>query len=148
MPIATALVAVLLSQTTTQIELDPTLKELVDLTNAYRVEQKLSPFKLNAKLVTIAQSHSVDQANRAELSHKGTDGWTVQKRADSIKYNWRRIGEVVASGPETAADALKAWIKSEQHQKLLVGKFVDLGVGMAKATDGTRYWTMVLGNTK
>ncbi|MEQ1824145.1 MAG: CAP domain-containing protein [Fimbriimonadaceae bacterium] len=148
MPIAGALAAILLSQTTTTVELDPTLKELVDLTNAYRIEQKLGPLKLNAKLVTIAQSHTVDQANRAELTHKGTDGWMVQKRADAIKYNWRRIGEVVASGPTSAADVLKAWVASEQHKKLLVGKFADLGVGLAKSADGTRYWTMVFGQSK
>ncbi len=145
MPLASALAAILLIQTAPTIKLDPILTELVEITNAYRLENKLAPLKLNEKLVIAAQLHSGDQAARNLLSHTGADGSNMQKRADLQKYNWRRLAENVAQGPKTAKEALKSWLSSAVHQKVIVGNYGDIGVGLATAGDGSRYWTLLLG---
>lgn len=145
MPLTTAIAALLLCQTAPTVKFDPIIVEVVELTNAYRKTLKLAPLTLNEKLNKAAQLHSDDQALRKVLSHTGSDGSDMQKRAGAQKYNWRRIAENVAQGPKTAKDVFKDWVASETHQKLIVGNYSDVGIGLAIASDGTRFWTMLLG---
>ncbi len=56
------------------------------------------------------------------------------------------IGEVIAtSGPGTAAEGvMAAWARSPSHAWVLAQDYDRVGVGVARAADGTTLWSVVL----
>lgn len=60
--------------------------QLLGLVNGARRSAGLTPLCLNAKLNSIAQAHSQDQANRRRMGHDGSDGSSIGSRASRAGY--------------------------------------------------------------
>ncbi|NHZ81590.1 CAP domain-containing protein [Massilia sp. CCM 8695] len=106
------------------------------------------PLAWNEELASAALGHSGNMARQRYLSHAGKDGRMVGERALEAGYRWRRIGENIAVGQESAADAVAGWLTSPGHcANLMDAQFTDMGAGYAvnHAGDSPRvYWTQVL----
>jgi uncharacterized protein YkwD len=123
-------------------------RRIFGLLNEIRAENGLSPLTWNDEVAELARVHSQNMADYKFFSHRDTDGMTVDGRAESYGLSgWRGIGENIASmrgQSDPAAVAVKTWMQSPGHrQNILGGRWNDSAVGVARANDGTYYFTQV-----
>ncbi len=125
---------------------------IVELTNAFRAEQKLAPVKINAKLTAVARAYATFLAKSNLFSHTA-DGRQHSDRAKSAGYVYCQVSENLALnldslGFETrqlARDAVEGWKNSPGHRRNLVAPYMtEIGVGVAKAHDKAKYLSVQL----
>ena len=104
---------------------------------------------LCASLGRAAQDHSADQAATRVMSHTGSDGSTLRMRVERAGYlGWMGIAENVAAGYPDVASVMAAWMASSGHRANLLATATEhVGFGMARASDGTLYWTQDFGRS-
>lgn len=106
----------------------------------------------NGALADAALAHSGDMATQRYFSHQGKDGRVVGERALQAGYRWRRIGENIASGQDSANEAVTGWLSSPGHCANLMSRdFTEMGAAYAISTsrDVPRvYWTQVFGTPR
>ena len=120
--------------------------KVVAETNRQRAMNGCGAVTVNAKLTRAAQGHSVDQAKHNTMSHDGSDGSTPWDRSKAAGYNFA-IGENVAMGYRDAAAVMDGWMNSPGHRaNILNCSAKAIGVGLAKASDGSPYWTQMFGS--
>ncbi len=109
------------------------------------------PLSWNPQLAEAALVHSRDMAALRYFSHQGKDGRSVTDRATLAGYRFRTIGENIAAGQDSAAEAIAGWLDSPGHCANIMNRhFTEMGVAFAlsKNADGDMgrvYWTQVLG---
>jgi uncharacterized protein YkwD len=97
-------------------------------------------------LANAALEHSRDMAQHKHFSHQGSDGGAASDRAQQAGYQWKRIGENIASGMRTPEEAVAGWLSSPGHcANLMDRRFTEMGVAYAVSDRGTVYWTQVFG---
>jgi len=113
--------------------------------NQYRVGHRLRALRYDVKLAAVARAHSENMARgRAPLGH---DGFTA--RADAVEkfLAFKEIAENVAMNnyarARTVPVAMEGWIRSPHHRENIEGRFDVTGVGIARARDGTYYYTQL-----
>jgi uncharacterized protein YkwD len=96
-----------------------------------------APLRLNALLTRAAQAHADDMLRFDYFEHTGHDGSTPAQRVTATGYTYRMVGENLASGPETAQEAVHGWLASPGHcQNLMEPHFSELGVAFAASRSG------------
>ncbi len=135
-------------------------KEVLGLVNGARAEprtcgaQRFSaapPLAWHPQLAQAALAHSRDMAQRDYFRHAGKDGSEVGDRAKRQGYEWRRIGENIATGQGSAAQAVAGWLASPGHcANIMNPEFTDSGAAYAVNTgsDTVIYWTQVFGTPR
>lgn len=107
-----------------------------------------SPLKWDPSLFSAAEGHSLDMAKRNYFEHRSPEGQDVSHRVSATPYKWRSVGENLAGGDRTVAEAIQGWLESPQHcENMLDPKYRDVALA-CEARSGTEwgtYWTMVLG---
>lgn len=92
-----------------------------------------------------AAAHAADMAARGSMGHAGSDGSTPAMRAERAGYDWREIGENVATGQATAEQVVAEWLGSPHHcANIMSADFTEMGVAFAASPSGV-YWAQVLG---
>lgn len=110
---------------------------VVAMVNQERENAGCDPVTVDSRLTSAARDHSQDQADMGKMTHTGSDGSTVGKRATRAGYKWSKVGENVASGTTSPERVMELWMNSEAHRdNILNCAFEDMGVGLV---DG--YWT-------
>jgi hypothetical protein len=115
---------------------------IVQMTNAFRAQEKLAAVKPNALLSAAAHAYAkVLAAHKGALSHTYS-GTTPATRANAAGYDFCQIAENLAmiydSRGFTAADyaqrTLTGWKESPGHRRnLLMPEVTEIGVAVAKA---------------
>lgn len=123
-------------------------RQVFELINLKRSENGLPPLVWNEKTAGVARLHSANMAQFKFFSHRGLDGKTVDKRADSLGLKrWRMIGENIAAlrgYREPLSQVVECWMRSPGHRaNLLRENWRESGIGVAVAPDGTYYFTQV-----
>ncbi len=109
------------------------------------------PVRLNAKLRSASAAHAKDMARYSYFSHTGRDGFHVSERAGRAGYDWRAIGENIASGQMNADLAVQGWLISPSHcANLMTARYTEMGLAFAvnPQSDGGVYWVQVFGQPK
>jgi hypothetical protein len=122
--------------------------ELLRLTNAERTQRGLSALTLNAQLGQAAQHHAADMAQQNYFSHTGKNGSSMGDRVKATGYRYSYAGENIATGQQTPAAVLNAWMNSEGHRKnILSPNFTEIGFGYSYSaqSDYGHYWVQVFG---
>jgi uncharacterized protein YkwD len=105
------------------------------------------PVAWNKALGAAALAHSSDMAARRHFGHEGSDGSMVASRTTRAGYNWRLVGENIAAGQTSAAEAVAGWLDSPGHcANLMNPAFTEMGAGygISRARmPGFAYWTQV-----
>lgn len=123
---------------------------IVEMTNAFRTEQKLSGVTIDPKLSTAARKYAEFLAASDMFSHTA-DGRQHADRAKSAGYRFCMLTENLAynydeRGFETrqlASQAVEGWKTSPGHLKNLIAPHVtDIGVGVAKAKGAEKYYAV------
>ena len=121
------------------------VEQVVMITNQRRAENGRALLSMNVALNNAAQGHSNYQASINTMTHTGAGGTNAGQRIAAAGYSWSAWGENVAYGYPDAASVMNAWMNSSGHRaNILNGNFTEIGVGLAYASDGRPYWTMVL----
>ena len=123
-------------------------KKAFALINEIRRINGLKELSWSDDVAKIARQHSISMAGNNFFSHRGLDGSMINDRADSIGLTkWRAIGENIAynRGYAKATEfAVECWMKSAGHrQNLLTASWLETGIGIAVASDGSYYFTQV-----
>jgi uncharacterized protein YkwD len=110
------------------------------------------PLAWNDMLGNAALAHSIDMAENRYFRHEGTDGSEVGDRAHRAGYQWRRIGENIASGLGTPQEAMAGWLGSPGHcANIMHPGFTEMGAAYAinpASETGTVYWTQAFGTPR
>lgn len=104
------------------------------------------PLTLSALLNQAALIHSQDMANRNFFEHAGSDGSKVGDRATRVGYQWRRAGENIAIGVQTAEAVVQGWLDSPHHcANMMNPAFTEMGIAFTvnRNSDAGIYWTQV-----
>jgi uncharacterized protein YkwD len=119
-----------------------------DLVNAERRARGESPLVWDAELSRLARQHSSDMARTGSLNHTGPDGRGMADRARAAGIRgWQVLGENIAYNQgfdDPSGFAVERWMGSSMHRSnILNGQFTRTGIGVARAADGSIYFTQV-----
>jgi uncharacterized protein YkwD len=119
-----------------------------DLINRERQRRGLGQLEWDGGLVRLARYHSQNMARGGYLSHVDRDGLDLKARAQALGlHGWRTLGENIAYNQgydDPPAFAVERWMVSEKHREnALSGDYTHAAVGIARASDGTYYFTQV-----
>lgn len=139
---------------------DPALAKVFSLMNKARAKPQMCGSKLrppakrlryDADLSVAAQLHAGDMAANNYFSHDSLDGRTFIDRIAATSFEGAPAGENLASGQQTPAEAIQAWLESPPHcRNLMAKKFDAVGLGLALFHDPqystpTTYWVQDFG---
>jgi uncharacterized protein YkwD len=125
---------------------------IVELTNAFRAEQKLGRVVPNRTLNAAARGYAEFLAKSKLFSHTA-DGRQHSDRAKNAGYAYCYVSENLSynmdargfATSQLATDALEGWKKSPGHRRNLVAPHVtDIGVGIAKTPGEETYLSVQL----
>lgn len=132
-------------------EADPALGALAgqlhDAVNRYRAENRLIPLARRPDLDAVALAHSRDMARRRYLAHESPEGasWVdrlASARVEGFALAAENVG--MTSRPDPNAEILRGWVLSRIHRDNLLSRpFNATGIGVARAADGTLYYTQL-----
>lgn len=115
--------------------------------NAFRAQHHLIPLARRADLDRAALAHSRDMAARRYLSHDTPEGLNPPQRmeragAAGFTLAGENVGMTTKANPNH--EVLTGWKLSPVHRdNLLTSAFNSTGIGIARASDGTWYYTQV-----
>jgi len=134
--------------------------EIAKLINNHREDMGLKPLKANINLTKAAERHAPDIAaamiSGPGTGHIGTDGSTPETRITDAGYYLNidsfTPSTIVAENVAwnyNANDALQAWLMSPGHRANIEHeRFNEMGIGVAKRTDGIFVWVQTFGAIK
>jgi hypothetical protein len=115
---------------------------IIEMTNAFRAEHRLSPVKGNTVLTAAAKAYAEYLARTGKFAHEA-DGRQPADRAKAAGYSYCIVAENLAMnldsrGFETrslASGAVEGWKGSPPHRAAMLAPHVtEIGVGIARAT--------------
>ncbi|WP_422123622.1 CAP domain-containing protein [Planococcus sp. X10-3] len=105
-------------------------RQVVDLTNVYRLHHQQRPLTVNPAVSMLAEKHSRDVA-RQNFSSEEIEIESLEQRLESSRIVYEEAAENTASQYYDAAEAVHGWINSEAHRKLIYSnRFNQIGVGV------------------
>ena len=117
---------------------------VIMLTNKQRAGLGLGALQTDADLTRSAQNYVDHLAADGAFSH--TDGSVLAERVVQAGYRYRFIGENLGMGQASAGTIVTAWMQSPDHRaNMLDPRFTQMGVGVAKRTDGRLIWCIDFG---
>ncbi|MDP9798086.1 uncharacterized protein YkwD [Catenuloplanes nepalensis] len=119
--------------------------QVIAQTNTERAKAGCKKLTVSPALTTAARGHSSDQAKHGYFSHTGRNGSTFTARVKTAGYA-PAVGENIAWGYSDTTGVMTGWMNSPGHRKNILNcKAVKIGVGVARDTKGTIYWTQEFG---
>ena len=113
---------------------------MLDMVNAERAKQGLTPLQIDPELTEVARAHSRDMLARGYFSHVAPDGQDPFDRMRKAHVHYLAAGENLAFAPTLAA-AHQGLMNSPGHRaNMLRPQFGHIGVGVL---DAGRYGLMV-----
>ena len=119
-------------------------QQVLDLVNAERTKRGISALTLDSNLSSVATKKSQDMVNKNYFDHTSPTYGSPFDMMKQFGISYRTAGEHIAKGQKTPQEVVTAWMNSEGHRKnILNPNFTNLGVGIAKDSKGTTYWTQM-----
>ena len=122
-------------------------KKVVRLTNARRIDRGCRPVRVVSTLNLAAQRHTNRMARAHRLEHQLPGEPGLGRRVTRAGYRgWTMIAENIAAGHPTARSVVRGWMQSPGHRRNILNcRYRHIGVGFARAANGTPYYTQVFG---
>ena len=119
-------------------------QQVLDLVNAERTKRGISALTLDSNISNVATKKSQDMVNKNYFDHTSPTYGSPFDMMKQFGISYRTAGENIAKGQKTPQEVVTAWMNSEGHRKnILNPNFTNLGVGIAKDSKGTTYWTQM-----
>lgn len=118
--------------TTAQIEMNETNeRQLIDLTNVFRVRHGMGSVEIETELALVAQKHSEDMALENYFSHESPNYGNLENRLEEAQINYKTAGENLAANYYDPLEVIHGWLNSPDHRQVLLNEdFTHLGVGV------------------
>ncbi|HHW67185.1 MAG: hypothetical protein PWP07_1684 [Epulopiscium sp.] len=118
--------------------------EVIRLVNAERAKQGLPALKANWELSRVARMKSQDMINKNYFSHQSPTYGSPFNMMENFGIKFSSAGENIAKGQQSASAVMNAWMNSPGHRSnILSASYTEIGVGLAKSKNGTKYWTQM-----
>lgn len=95
----------------------------------------------NDTLEISASNHAKEMHKYNYFAHHSRAGKDIGERLDDLGYKWQFVGENLAKGQKTFDEAMKDWIKSPSHCRMLMNPDMD-EVAVSKYG---KYWVQHFG---
>ncbi|MHB1314095.1 MAG: SafA/ExsA family spore coat assembly protein [Christensenellales bacterium] len=119
-------------------------KEVIRLTNIERTNRGIPALSTNWQLSRVARYKSQDMIDKNYFSHTSPTYGSPFTMMQSFGLRFSAAAENIAYGQRTAQEVVTAWMNSPGHRaNILSRSFTQIGVGAAKKSNGTMYWTQM-----
>jgi uncharacterized protein YkwD len=123
-------------------------QQVFDGQNAERARSGLAGLRLDGALEVIARRRAQDMANKGYFSHTSPTGETAFALIDAAGIDAPYAGENIGfnnyADSASASGVLTAFMASSAHRaNILGGNFTRVGVGVAIAANGNKYYSVV-----
>lgn len=113
---------------------------LVEAMNRERAAAGLRPLHLDAALCAAAGDRMQDMFAKHYFDHISPDGIDPFTWAERRGYDYRAIGENLATGYPTATSVVSGWMHSEGHRQNVLGAAYDeIGIAVADGSPKRPY---------
>lgn len=110
--------------------------------NQYREKKGLGPLEYNRTIMEAARRHSIEMARKeVPFGHTGFDERMRSLMTDIKSVN--AAAENVAYGDLSAKQVVDLWLHSKGHRRNIEGNYNLTGIGIARASNGTLYFTEI-----
>lgn len=117
-------------------------QQVIDLVNRERSNRGLGLLKYDSQLGYVARLKSQDMINNNYFSHTSPTYGSPFNMMERFGLRFSAAGENIAYGQRTAQEVMNSWMNSAGHKaNILSATYTHIGVGVAKASNGTLYWT-------
>lgn len=134
----------------TSEESDTLADQVLQLVNLERAaaDDDLAPVVVNSNLTKIAGSYACRMVELSFFGHTDPEtGHGPGERAVAGKYSYFSVGENLASGAATAAEAVQLWMDSPPHRAIILDqKWKDVGIGVRTGSDNSIIWVQEFGD--
>ncbi|MFT8313793.1 MAG: SafA/ExsA family spore coat assembly protein [Clostridium sp.] len=118
--------------------------EVIRLVNIQRSKNGLQPLAANWQVGRVARYKSQDMINKHYFSHTSPTYGSPFNMMETFGIKFSAAGENIAMGQRTPAEVVNAWMNSPGHRaNILNPSYTQIGVGLAKDSNGTCYWTQM-----
>ncbi|HSJ37211.1 MAG TPA: CAP-associated domain-containing protein [Planococcus sp. (in: firmicutes)] len=105
-------------------------KQVIDLTNVYRLHNQQKPLTANATVSMLAERHSRNVA-RQNFSSEEIEIESLEERLENSRIIYKEAAENTASQYYDAGETVHGWINSENHRNIIYSsRFNQIGVGV------------------
>jgi uncharacterized YkwD family protein len=119
-------------------------QQVFQLVNKERAARGLGTLTYNSEVARCARFKSQDMINKGYFSHTSPTYGSPFKMMESFGIRFSNGGENIAYGQRTAQEVMTGWMNSAGHRaNILSAAYTQIGVGVAKASNGTLYWTQL-----
>lgn len=117
-------------------------QQVIDLVNRERSYRGLGLLKYDSQLGYVARVKSQDMVDNRYFSHTSPTYGSPFQMMERFGLRFSAAGENIAYGQRTAQEVMNSWMNSAGHRaNILSASYTHIGVGVAKASNGTLYWT-------
>ena len=122
-------------------------ESVIQLINSARNQAGILSLQMSSELSNSAQRHSDDMANIGALNHVGSDGSQFWERMIDADYELTTGAEnILVRNDANPESVFNQWWNSADHQTNMMNPdYVEVGVAYAQSSNGSYYFTMVLG---
>lgn len=119
-------------------------QQVINLVNQQRANYGLPALKGNWELCRVARYKSQDMINKGYFAHQSPTYGSPFNMMENFGIKFSAAGENIAYGQRTPQEVMNSWMNSTGHRNNILGRsFNQIGVGVAKAANGTFYWTQM-----
>jgi len=119
-------------------------QQVINLVNKERAASGLAPLASNWELCRVARYKSQDMINKKYFAHQSPTYGSPFTMMQSFGIRFSAGGENIAYGQRTPQEVMNAWMNSPGHRNNIMSPiYTQIGVGVAKASNGTYYWTQM-----
>lgn len=118
--------------------------EVVRLVNIERTNRGVPALKTHWELSRVARYKSQDMINKNYFSHTSPTYGSPFTMMQTFGLKFSAAAENIAYGQRTPKEVVNAWMNSAGHRaNILSNAYTHTGVGAAKKSNGTLYWTQM-----
>lgn len=117
--------------------------EIMELINAYRINEGLIPLNDHNTVKAVAFTHTDYMRAVNNVSH---DNFFQRKQSLQANANANIVSENVAYGFNSAQSVVNAWINSPNHRDTIEGDYTDFDVSAEQNNEGQWYFTNIFIN--
>ncbi len=119
----------------------PVQQRILVLINQNRRRGGCAPISLDGRLIRAANRHAADMARRGYFEHESPNGESAGDRVSEAGYDWKRYGENIARGADSAWEVVDGWMNSPAHRRNIMDcRLHQMGIGLALSRHRGPYW--------
>ena len=122
-----------------EVEVNKLAYEVFELVNQERAKAGLKALEMDTNLQKAADLRAQEISKK--FSHTRPDGSSFSTVLGEFGIKYKKSGENIAYGYNTAEKVMNAWMNSQGHRaNILNSDFEKIGIGVYTDSNGTVYW--------